>query len=54
MKYELIQFQCDKCGTLSPIVEECSREESNLFKVWGWTSDEYGHNHLCPECSKTQ
>ena len=47
MRYDLVQYVCDECGKLSPVMD-C---DERLPK--GWMVREDRHNgHYCPECAK--
>lgn len=46
MDYPLVQYGCDKCDTLTEVMD-C---DEPLPK--GWTFGDGYHTHYCPECSK--
>jgi predicted nucleic acid-binding Zn ribbon protein len=46
MDIPLVQYQCDKCGNLTEVMD-CDQP---LPK--GWTLGEGRHTHYCPKCSK--
>lgn len=45
MDIPLVQYQCDKCGNLTDVMD-CDQP---LPK--GWTIGEGRHTHYCPKCS---
>ena len=46
MKIPLVQYQCNKCGTLTDVMD-CDERLPD-----GWTFGESSHSHYCPQCSK--
>lgn len=44
--YELIQYGCDNCGTLTEVMDPDQKIPE------GWVFGEYRHNCYCPECAK--
>ena len=45
MDYQLVQYGCDECGALTPVMDP----DSKLPKGWVVVTS---HRHLCPECAK--
>ena len=45
MKYDLVQYQCNKCGNLTPVMD-C---DERLPK--GWVFGKSRFEHFCPNCS---
>lgn len=45
MDYPLVQYGCNKCGKLTPVMD-C---DEKLPKGWVMVSS---HTHYCPECAK--
>ena len=45
MDYPLVQYGCDNCGMLTPVMDM----DSLLPKGWVIVSS---HTHYCPECAK--
>ena len=46
MKYELVQYQCNKCGCLTDVMD-CDERLPQ-----GWVYGESRNEHLCQNCSK--
>ena len=45
--YELVQYGCDNCGTLTEVMDP----DQQLPKGWVWLP-ETRHGIYCPECAK--
>lgn len=50
MKYPLVQYSCDNCGTLTEVLDP--DPDQPLPK--GWTFGDGRHVHYCPKCSRNR
>lgn len=50
MKYDLVQYGCDKCGRLTPVLDPDDKMPLGWVILMPFEDEKY--KHLCPFCAR--
>ena len=52
MKYDLVQYGCDKCGELTPVMDPDEKMPEGWVVLMPFDEERHKYRHLCPKCAK--